>query len=130
MKPVAQEKQVFVYWGPTGVGKSRRVWELAGLDAYPKIPTMKFWDGYKPESHENVVFEEFDGQIDITHLLRWFDRYPVLVETKGSGVVLKCKKIYITSNIDPREWYSNKPQAQVDALMRRLNITHCPIDLY
>jgi len=29
--------------GTTGMGKSRRAWEEAGLNAYPKDPRSKFW---------------------------------------------------------------------------------------
>jgi len=125
MKGEAIEKEVNVFWGPTGVGKSRRAWEEATLDAYPKIPTTKFWDGYQGQG--NVVIDEFTGQIEITHMLRWLDRYPVLVETKGSGTVLKANKIWITSNLPPSEWYPNAPAVQMDALMRRLNVIHLPL---
>lgn len=114
-----------MYWGVTGAGKSRRAWDEAGLNAYPKDPRTKFWDGYR--NHENVVIDEFRGDIDIAHLLRWFDRYPVIVECKGSSIVLSAKKIWITSNLDPRQWFPNTDQATIDALMRRLTITHFPI---
>lgn len=115
------EKEVEVYVGSTGLGKSRKAWQEAGIDAYPKIPTTKFWDGYQGQSH--VVIDEFTGQIEITHMLRWLDRYPVLVETKGSGTVLKARKIWITSNLSPEDWYSTAPKIQLDALMRRLKVT-------
>lgn len=118
--PTGIEKEVNVYVGDTGLGKSRRAWEEAGFDAYPKAPTTKFWDGYR--DHEHVVIDEYFGQIEISHLLRWLDRYPVLVETKGSSVCLKAKKIWITSNLHPSEWYPTLPQVQQDALMRRLNV--------
>lgn len=58
-------------------------------------------------------------------MLRWLDRYPVTIETKGSGTVLKAKKIWITSNIDPIEWYRHKAtEDQIAALMRRMVVTH------
>lgn len=63
MKPEGIEKDVKVYWGPTGVGKSRKAWDEAGWDAYPKAPTTKFWDGY--QGQENVVMDEFFGQIEV-----------------------------------------------------------------
>lgn len=120
MKAEGIEKEINVFWGPTGSGKSKRAWEEAGLDAYPKAPTTKFWDGYQGQEH--VVIDEFFGQIEISHMLRWLDRYPVLVETKGSGTSLKAKKIWITSNLHPSEWYRTAPEVQVEALLRRLNI--------
>lgn len=119
-EPVAIERRVKVYWGPTGVGKSRRAWAEAGLDAYPKDPRTKFWDGYR--NHEHVVIDEFRGGIDIGHVLRWFDRYPVLVEVKGSSAVLRATNIWITSNISPQEWYPDIDSATIDALLRRLSV--------
>lgn len=127
-QPAAIERTITVYWGPTGVGKSRKVWELAGSSAYPKCPNSKFWDGYR--GHETVVIDEFRGRIDISHVLRWFDRYPVLVEIKGSATVLCAKNIFITSNLDPRIWYPDLDGMTLDALMRRLTIIYCPINLY
>lgn len=55
--PVAQEKEVYVFWGRTGAGKSRRAWQEATLQAYPKSPTSIWWDGY--QGQENVVIDEF-----------------------------------------------------------------------
>lgn len=119
--PVAIERTIEVYWGATGVGKSRRAWEEAGLQAYPKDPRTKFWDGYRGQEH--VVIDEFRGDIDIAHILRWFDRYPVIVEVKGSSVVLAATKIWITSNLSPDEWYPLVDARTKEALMRRLNVT-------
>lgn len=121
LAPCAVVREVYVFWGTTGTGKSRRAWDEAGLDAYPKDPRSKFWDGYG--GHENVVIDEFRGGIDISHLLRWLDRYPVLVEVKGSTVVFKARKIWITSNIHPRDWYPDLDAETKNALERRLTIT-------
>lgn len=127
MAPQPGERQVVVYWGPTGTGKSHKAWAEATMSAYPKPPTTKWWDGYQPEKHPHVVMDEFDGQIGITHLLRWFDKYPCVVEQKGGGCCLLAKKIWITSNIDPFLWYPEGKPAQVAALMRRLKIHHLDV---
>lgn len=124
MAPLPGEREVVVYWGPTGTGKSHRAWEEASMLAYPKPPTTKWWDGYQPEKHQHVVIDEFDGQVGITHLLRWFDKYPCVVEQKGGGCCLIAKKIWITSNIDPQQWFPDGKPAQVAALMRRLKIVY------
>jgi len=120
LRPIAIERDVVVYWGPTGSGKSRRAWEEAGLEAYPKDPRTKFWDGYR--DHQHVVIDEFRGDIDISHVLRWFDRYPVIVEVKGSSAVFKATKIWITSNLHPDNWYPILDPGTKAALMRRLTI--------
>lgn len=115
--PIAIERMVFVYWGRTGSGKSRRAWLEGGLDAYCKDPRSKFWCGYR--SQENVVIDEFRGGVDVAHLLRWLDRYPVNVELKGSSTPLMARKVWITSNLPPSAWYPLLEQATLDALMRR-----------
>lgn len=126
--PVGMERTCKVFWGPTGTGKSRRAWEEAGVEAYPKDPNTKFWCGYSNQKH--VVIDEFRGSISISHLLRWLDRYPVMVEIKGSAVCFQANKIWITSNLDPRQWYPDLDPETTAALLRRLEIIHCPIKLY
>lgn len=118
--PMAMERTCSVFYGPTATGKSRRAWFEGSLQAYCKDPNTKWWDGYR--SHDNVIIDEFRGAISISHILRWIDRYPVLVEPKGTYVPLCAKKFWITSNLHPRLWYPDLDQATVNALLRRLNI--------
>lgn len=122
LEPAALERRIRVYWGRTGTGKSHRAWEEAGLDAYPKDPRTKFWDGYR--EHRKVVIDEFRGGIDISHILRWFDKYPVIIEVKGSSTVLVATDIWITSNLHPDAWYPSMDAETKHALTRRLEITH------
>ncbi|ALE29706.1 replication associated protein [Lake Sarah-associated circular virus-30] len=89
MQADPMEREVVCYWGRSGSGKSRRAWEESGVNAYPKDPRSKFWDGYRGQEH--VVLDEFRGGIDIAHVLRWFDRYPVL-EGQGELGTLICKE--------------------------------------
>lgn len=121
MECPAIERTVNVFWGPTGTGKSRRAWNDGGMDAYAKDPRTKFWCGYAGQKH--VIIDEFRGGIDIAHLLRWLDRYPVSVETKGSATPLLAEVIWITSNLDPGSWYPDLDAGTAAALMRRLNVT-------
>lgn len=120
LRPVALERTCSVFWGKTGVGKSRRAWDEAGVAAYAKDPLTKWWCGYQGE--ENVIIDEFRGGINVAHMLRWLDRYPVLVETKGSSRPLSAIRFWITSNLHPREWYPDCDEATRDALMRRLRV--------
>lgn len=119
--PTAIVRQIFVFHGVSGSGKTRRAWEEAGLETtYPKDPCTKFWDGYLHQ--ENVIIDEFRGQIGISHILRWLDRYPVIVEIKGGAVCLAASKIWITSNLNPTQWYPELDSVTLAALMRRFSL--------
>jgi len=117
LQPQPSEKEVYVFWGRTGTGKSKLAWEEASFNAYPKDPCTKWWCGYSGQTH--VVLDEFRGQINISHLLRWFDRYPCVVETKGSATVFCGLKIWITSNLSPDDWYPDLDDETRAALRRR-----------
>jgi len=117
LSPDPCQKEVYVFWGATGTGKSRRAWDEASFSAYPKDPNSKFWDGYRGQ--ECVVIDEFRGAISISHMLRWLDRYPTIVEVKGSSCVLACKRVWITSNLSPDMWYPDLDEETRLALRRR-----------
>lgn len=119
-RPVAIDRRVFVFWGVTGTGKSRRAWEEAGLDAYCKDPRSKFWCGYQDQQH--VILDEFRGGIDPSHVLRWLDRYPCIVEVKGSSRPLLATTIWITSNVSPDDWYPELDAETRLALRRRFSL--------
>lgn len=121
MEPLAMERKVRVFWGASGLGKSRRAWYEAGITAYPKSPTSIYWDGYN--NHSKVVIDEFRGGINISHVLRWFDRYPVCVECKFGACILAATDVWITSNVRPEEWYPELDEPTRRALLRRLEIT-------
>lgn len=123
--PVAMDRHVDVFWGPTGTGKSYRAYHESGPLAYRKAADSKWWDGYRGQEH--CVIEEFAGQIPLTQLLTWLDEYPVWVERKGDSVPLGVKRYWITSNIHPRYWYPNATILQVAALERRLSIHHLDV---
>lgn len=118
-RPLAMERSAVCYWGPTGSGKSRRAFEEA-VDCYSKDPRTKWWSGYGGQ--RNVVVDEFRGDIDISHILRWTDRYPVSVETKGGSQPLCAVKFWFTSNLHPSAWYPLLDPLTYAALERRLEI--------
>lgn len=118
--------RVDVYWGDSGTGKSRRAWHEAlqeSTDVYIKNPNTKWWDGYRGQTH--VIIDEFTGRVDISYIQTWLDRYPALVEVKGSTVPLQAIRFWITSNVNPDIWYPDLNPAQAAALRRRLSsVTH------
>lgn len=109
-------------WGPPGVGKSKKAHEVLP-GAYIKEPRTKWWSGYLFE--REVIIDDFGPQgIDINHLLRWFDRYKCLVETKGGMCALYADNFIVTSNFPPDKCFSfmGEPHAQLPALMRRITV--------
>jgi len=116
------ERKVVCYWGPSGVGKSRRSrYECKG-EVYSKDPTSKWWDLY--HGQPCVIIDEYDGGFPISSLLRWTDRYPVSVEVKSGVFPLNADQIFITCNMNPYEWYPNIKPAHWAALTRRIEIVY------
>lgn len=89
--------EVDYYWGATGTGKSHAA-DTKYPDAYWKISSNKWWDGYKGE--DTVIIDELSTEcIGITKLLTWFDKYKCRVEVKNGTVGLRATKFIITSNL-------------------------------
>lgn len=124
VQPPPMSRTAMVFWGVSGSGKSHRAWLEAGVDCYVKDPNTKWFDGYVGQP--NCVIDEFDGKVSLNHILRWLDKYPVRVETKGGSVPLLVRKWFLTSNVDPRNWYIDIDPEQLVALMRRLTVVHFP----
>lgn len=117
-----ENMSVKVFYGPTGTGKTRRAWDEAmalGDRPYIKNPNTKWWDGYRGQ--KNVIIDEFSGRIDISYLLTWLDRYPVISEVKGYSLPMTAINFWITSNMHPNEWYADAIPAHKDALLRRIH---------
>lgn len=109
--------EVWVFWGESGTGKSRKAFEQ-WPDAYRKMTSDKWWDGYKGQ--ETVIFDDFKGSSMKLHDFQTIiDRYPVQVEVKGAVVDLSATRYVFTSNKHPSEWYS--AEADPDGtVMRRI----------
>lgn len=95
--------KILIYWGPTGLGKTRRVAEEFP-DAYWK-PKGEWFDGYSGE--KVIVLDEFYSWLSYDLTLRLCDRYQVKLPVKGSFVPCCAETIVFTSNKDPREWWPN-----------------------
>jgi len=112
-----------VIWGAPGLGKTRKARELAGPAAFwlsrPSGQSVWF-DGYIGQ--DTIVIDEFYGWMSFDLLCRLLDRYPLNVETKGGSTPMVAKKVIITSNVPPREWYSKIGENRIGALWRRLSM--------
>lgn len=113
---------VRVYWGATGSGKTRAVYDEFGVGNVYVKPVGKWWDGY--EGEEVVLIDDFDPSncfdIQFDMYLKLLDRYPMKVEVKGGFEQFLSKVIVFTSNYDPSEWFPFKMNR--DALFRRISL--------
>lgn len=98
--------EVYIYYGPTGTGKSKAVFEACGEDDWWKaIPGQGRWfDGYNGQ--DIAWFDDFRGETGYSLLLNICDGYGTEVEVKSSSVWFHPKKIFFTSNCEPYKWYS------------------------
>lgn len=111
---------IWVFWGKTGTGKTRRVYEFVDTNELWKHPGDRWFDGY--DGHPAVLFDDFCGSwFKLTYLLKLIDRYTMMVPIKGAYACWNPKTIYFTSNQHPEKWYNNASEEHVNALMRRLN---------
>lgn len=109
--------QVTVFWGKTGTGKSWKAMMMASNGEDDIFGTREFWtmstptsstnipwiDGYVGE--EDVIIEDFAGEIYYRILLRMLDQYQNTMQVKGGMAEFSPKRIWITSNVHPKDWY-------------------------
>lgn len=116
-----RDTHLVVYIGPTGVGKSTRIFEQFP-DAYWK-PPGKWWCGY--QGQETVVFDDFDGSwFSCSDFLRILNPFPTYIEAKGHSYKLVSERFCISTNIEPRDWYRKhfeEHPAHLAAVIRRIN---------
>lgn len=116
------EKDVRLYYGPTGVGKTRRAYaEYPRLCRLP-VPTRgaTWFDGY--DGQEVVLMDDYGGDCvyPFQFCLQLLDGYEMQVPVKGGFIPWRPDVIIITSNVPVDLWYPNISQELVLALKRRI----------
>lgn len=114
---------VRVNWGDAGTGKTRHaydsydpneVYELASLDPL-------WFDGYSGQ--KVLLINEFYGQLKPSQLLKLLDGYRTQYPVKGGFITAEWDTVIVTSNVHPKEWYSERVPNEVKrAIARRIDV--------
>ncbi len=110
------------YHGASGTGKSKKAREVYP-DLYDKL-LNKWWDNY--EGQDEVLLDDLDHFSAPSMgpaLKRYADHYPFRVEIKGSSMVIRPKKVIVTSQYTIEQLWPDDVELQT-ALRRRFKVTN------
>lgn len=124
-RPMSDHREVILFYGPTGVGKTKTVykaWDKLDYWTMPLTNGTMWFDDY--DGQERALFDDFAGKyshVSLVNLLRLLHEYPERVPVKGGHVWWNPKLIAITTNIHPNDWYdyTNRNEQRL-ALKRRI----------
>ncbi len=121
-KQRTQPPEIVLLYGPTGTGKTKWCYDTHPL-LYRKPCDTRWFDRYA--GHTVLLLDDFGGamsKMSLMYLLQLLDRYPLIVEAKGTHVNLMATTILITSNHHPRKWYNYEDREEsYNALERRIH---------
>lgn len=111
--------KVIVNWGRTGTGKTRMAYDK-GAYKFNATKGKEWWCDYDGE--KILLIDEFYGQMPLERMLTLLDGYQCKLDVKCGMTYAKWTTVYISSNVDPEEWYPRQvyEPEKVDALFRRI----------
>lgn len=121
-RPIQPIKVIWLY-GPSGVGKSKYVWDRHNIDDVYQPISYKWWEGY--DAHSVVLIDDIRGDFCKFHeLLKLLDIYPFRVESKGGSRQVQFHTLYITCPYEPSNLYHNVSEDMVQLERRITQIIH------
>lgn len=105
-----REIEVAYIYGAPGTGKTRSIFEAHGAENICRVTNYRMGKGVSFDAYHGqdvLVFEEFNGQIQIEEMLNYLDRYPLLLPARYSDRVACFTKVYLTSNVPLENQYED-----------------------
>lgn len=111
--------EVIVYWGKSGTGKSHDAKQF-GPYAKVEVQNDKVYFG-KYVRQETLIIDEFKSNIPLYLLLQILDGHPHPFSVRYGTVWNWWKRVVITSQSCPEDWYPNITSEERVALISRMS---------
>ena len=119
-----KEREVYWFYGPSGLGKTKRAVELLKKRNIEEFNEVKydgqFWHGVEEECEVCIYDDWRDSHMKPTELINFIDYNTHIMNVKGGSVRNKYKLIIITSIQDPEKIYMNTPEEYKRQWLRRI----------
>lgn len=116
---------IIVIHGAEGCGKSERIFELVGENSFslsgPMVSSGQVW--FQAYCCEEIFWiDECVTEISYLKLLQYLDRFPLVIQQKNGHAFAAWRVIFITTNVNPTDWYGGIEKIGVHsrAIMRRI----------
>lgn len=123
LRPRREATSGLLLFGATGTGKSRiahHIGRFLGTEhTFTADPALQWLDGYNGQPL--IIVDEFRGTAPVSFLLRFIDRYPMMLPIKGGFVQMCATMVIFTSNLGLSEMYAGLDHPTLLALHRRIN---------
>lgn len=117
--PYREDLKIITLIGPPGTGKSYAIHQFWPDSGRCIIGNNGVW--FQNPTAKTMVFEEFNGQIQLQRMLQYLDPYPMALEVKGRMAPAMYDTVVITSNTRPDAWYkpeeAGQPGKRTDAIL-------------
>lgn len=119
MQQRTKTPKVYWFWGESGAGKTYLAERISdGKNGHFMKGNDKWWDGY--DQQEVVIFDEFNGWMDIRTMNQLISHLPFQVEVKGGYIPFNSPIIIFTSDRPPSKIYAKSSQRLFKQLFRRV----------
>ena len=118
--------KVYYIYGPSGIGKSKRAFEIAKENGYDEITIVSyeggFWNGVNTDC-KVAIYDEFrDSCMKPSEFIKFIDYNKHHLNIKGGSELNNYELIIITSVQDPKLIYPNIGDEPREQWLRRMEI--------